>query len=174
MAEKKSIVYRRATAYDSVNIGRLIEEGLAKSGNKYPPVSPNKMMAWICRTIAVGYVVVADLNGRIVGSLGLGPYQYGWSEHWCVANEWMFVQPIYRERGTAEKLMELAALWCDSQNVPIIIGVQDIVDAELKDRFLSIKGFVYGGGIFLRWPEIELSDEIERDATVGNEAPAVG
>lgn len=164
-AEKDRIIlYRTATSYDIVKIGRLIEDAHKQSGAPYPPIHLPTMMDWINRVIATGFVVVADLSGRVVGSLGMEPFRYGWAAEPCLTNAWFYVDPVYRKRGTAAQLMGLAKSFADKHNSFAVIGIQDIVDAELKDEFLKMQGWKYGGGLFLRWPEVVGTDKLEEDA----------
>lgn len=153
VTELKAITYRAADAMDVVNILRLMERAHETSGNRYPPIEPSRAIDWINRTIAEGYVVAAVRDGRIIGSMGLGPYRHPWNaEQWFATNEWLYVDQKYRDKGVAVKLMTLTKGWSEEKNVPIIIGVQDILDADTKDRFIRQQGFTYCGGIFMRWP----------------------
>lgn len=144
------IVVRKAKAVDASNLYRLLDE--AHDDNPlYPVKDPNLGLQWIANTLSSGYVIVADVSGRLVGSLALTNYQFPFSPQWFMYLEWLYVQKRFRADGTFDALMAAAQAFADEHKAPILAGVSvSGTDVFMKDRLLQMKGFTYIGGVFIR------------------------
>lgn len=145
----KQIKYRQATPYDTVNIAKLVMQGLEESGTDWPSIEEHRVVPWVTWMINQGWVVVADLSGRIVGSIALETFSFPWSSQPFLRNSWFYVAPKFRAHGTAEQLIKLARDYARGKNMRLYCGIIDTTDAELKDRFHRISGFSYMGGNFI-------------------------
>jgi hypothetical protein len=117
----------------------------------YPPVDLQLGLNWVTRTLNEGYVIVADVSGRLVGTLALTNYQFPWSPKWYMYLEWLFIQKKFRRGGAFEALIKASHAYADQHNAPILAGVSS-ADAKvmLKDRMFQQHGYQYIGGDFIR------------------------
>lgn len=145
-----TITIRQAKPLDASNLTRLLTEAHDEAG-AYPPVDPNLGLKWITRTLTDGYVIVADVSGRLVGSLGITNYQFPWSHQWYMYLEWLYVQKKFRKAGAFIALMEACHAHADEHNAPLIAGISSAdKDVFLKDKAMQMQGYVYTGGDFIR------------------------
>lgn len=144
------IVIRRARPHDFVNIMRLLEQGVQENEVAYPPINTMKIMAWIHSTKENGEIVVAELSGRIVGSIGMTVQTWKWADDKYIGNEWAYVLPNFRAHGTFEALMKAAEKFSDESGIRLVFGFSSGRKAEVKDRLMKMKGYVYCGGMFTR------------------------
>lgn len=147
-----TIKIRPAKPLDTSNIARLLIEAHGESGpGAYPPVDHHVGIRWITQTLSEGYVIVADVSGRLVGSLALTNYQFPWSPKYYLYLEWLYVQKKFRTGGAFEALMKACHAHADEMNAPIVAGISaGDKDVFLKDKALQHHGYTYLGGDFIR------------------------
>lgn len=149
--EKKVINIRKARQGDAVAVFRLVQEMHGESNLPMPDLDENRTMAWVVATIAGAQTFVADLSGRVVGTIALVPHQPPWSAQLVLSNAWLFVIPKFRREGTGRSLIKAACVASDELGAAMMINASGGGHAEWKDEFLSSEeGFVYGGGMFVR------------------------
>jgi len=145
-----TIKIRPAKPLDASNIARLLIEA-HEDASAYPPVDHTIGLQWITQTLSEGYVIVADVSGRLVGTLALTNYQFPWSPKWYMYLEWLYVQSKFRKGGAFEALLTATHAHADEHDAPIVAGV-NAGDAQvfLKDKVFQQHGYTYLGGDFLR------------------------
>ena len=145
-----TVKIRPAKPLDTSNIARLLIE-CHEDGSAYPPVDHPTGIRWITQTLTEGFVVVADVSGRLVGSLALTSYQFPWSPKWYMYLEWLYVQRKFRKGGAFEALLTAAHAHADEHDAPLLAGVS-AGDARvaLKDKMFEHHGYQYIGGDFIR------------------------
>lgn len=145
-----TVKIRPAKPLDTSNIARLLIE-CHEGGSAYPPVDHPTGIRWITQTLTEGFVVVADVSGRLVGSLALTNYQFPWSPKWYMYLEWLYVQRKFRKGGAFEALLTAAHAYADENDAPLLAGVS-AGDARvmLKDKMFQQHGYQYIGGDFIR------------------------
>jgi len=145
-----TIKIRPAKPLDASNIARLLIECHGE-GSAYPPVDQGIGIRWITRTLSEGYVLVADVSGRLVGTLALTNYQFPWSPKWYMYLEWLYVQKKFLKGGAFEALLTATHAHADEHDAPIVAGVS-AADARviLKDKMFQHHGYKYLGGDFIR------------------------
>lgn len=145
-----TIKIRQAKPLDASNIYRLLVEA-HDEGGAYPPVDPYMGLNWVTRTLTSGYVIVADVSGRLVGSLALTNFQFPWAPQWYMYLEWLYVQKKFRKGGAFDALMKACHAHADEKDAPIMAGVSAAdKDVFLKDKAFQYQGYVYIGGDFIR------------------------
>ena len=180
----KRIKIRRATAYDVVDLTRLLERGVEEQQENiwYPSLSvdPMKRVSHVLAMIDKGYVVVADMlvvvgdqaTGQrgLVGAIGLAITQDQWSDDWMLASEWTYILPEYRDGKMYDNMMTMVEHWADTQispdtglGLPIMLSNMSGMDTDVKDKLIERRGYQYGGGNFVRAPyhEQETKDGLE-------------
>lgn len=157
---------RQAKPLDASNIARLLIECHGEGG-AYPPVDHPTGLRWITQTLTDGYVLVADVSGRLVGSLALTNYQFPWSPKWYMYLEWLYVQRKFRKGGAFEALLTAVHAHADQHNAPIVAGI-NAADATvfLKDKAFQQHGYNYMGGTFLRMEHNGRQQQKENEANV--------
>jgi predicted N-acetyltransferase YhbS len=144
------IVIRKAKPLDAVKIVRLLLPAYEEMGGYYP--EPNELLTlnWITGLLNEGHVIVAEKEGRVIGSVALSNYRFPWSEKYYLYVDWLFVSRAFRAEGVFEALMQVVHTFADDQDAPIYGGISAGKDARLKDRLMQMKGYTYLGGQFMR------------------------
>lgn len=162
-----TIKIRPAKPLDASNIARLLIEAHSESGpGAYPPVDHTVGIQWITRTLSEGYVIVADVSGRLVGTLALTNYQFPWSPKWYMSLEWLYVQKKFRKGGAFDALIKACHAHADEHDAPICAGISAAdVNVFLKDKAFQQHGYQYLGGEFIR-SERSGQEEADADADI--------
>lgn len=188
--EVRDLKIRRATAFDVVNLSKMLikaRDEQVNGGIWYPAVADGErgeMMAcqYVLTLIDKAVIYVADLNGRLLGVIGCSVDRYPWSDEWMLTNEWFYVLPQFRESDIALALLTAMEHFADAESVPysgedkprmaIMLGMLSAQQTGAKDRWMRQKGYVSGGGNFVRAPHYEPHQEDDPDDTEGH--PGVG
>lgn len=150
MGNKKKIKVRRAEPRDIVNIAKLLTEGWNEATTEFAPIDDACGYRWILGILEEGFVVVADLNGRIIGAACASPYRPPWSLKWLMDMEFLYVLPSFRKDGIADSLVRAVENFADKHKAPLTFGIQTEDKPHVKDRMMKIAGWFYVGGNFLR------------------------
>ncbi len=148
----KTIKVRRAEPKDIVNIAKLLKGGWNEQTLQFAPIDDACGYRWILSILEQGFVVVADLNGRIIGTACAEPYRPDWSLKWLMNMSFLFVLPSFRRDGIAEKLIQAVTNFADKHGAGLTFGIETLDKPLIKDRLLKIAGWIYTGGNFLRPP----------------------
>lgn len=168
--EPRTLVIRRATAYDVVNLAKMLIQGREEQeeGIWYPSIPEGdrgKMMAckYVLDLIDRAVIFVADLNGRLLGCIGCSVDRYPWSDDWMLSNEWFYVMPQFRDSDIAVSLLAAMEQFADADELPItgdpkprfaiMLGIVSGHQTGVKNRFMEQQGFKNGGGNFVRAPQ---------------------
>jgi hypothetical protein len=163
-----TIKIRPAKPLDTSNLVRLLTAAHDESGS-YPPVDPHMGLNWITRTLTEGYVIVADVSGRLVGTLALTKFNFPWSPDEFMYLEWLFVQKKFRKGGAFDALIKGCHAFADLHNAQILAGVSaGDKDVFLKDRLFQNEGYRYIGGDFIRSRHGQQEEENHTDVHTAN------
>ena len=145
---------RPAAPLDAANIVRLLKQCWEETrAAQFARVNDQKAIQYVVETMAVSFVAVAEISGRIVGVIALTPYKEPWSDDVAMAEEWYYVVPSFRSRGAAALLLQEAELFCDLQQVPMLFGINASQPKELDEFFARRQGYTYMGGNYMRTPK---------------------
>lgn len=144
------IKIRRGKPVDASNLLRLLlschEEGAA-----FPEPDEGMAIRWISGVLTEGYVLVADLSGRIIGSVGFTTFNFPWSPKPYLYLEWMYVQKGFRNHKAFDAMIAASHAFADERKAPILAGINSGGDdVFVKDRLMKMKGYEYVGGTFIR------------------------
>ena len=153
VSSNKTIKVRRAEPKDIVNIAKLLKGGWRQQTLQFAPIDDACGYRWILSILEQGFVVVADLNGRIVGTASAEPYRPNWSRKWLMDMSFLYVLPSFRRDGIAEKLIQAVTNFADKHGAGLTFGIETMDKPLIKDRLLKIAGWTYAGGNFLRPPK---------------------
>lgn len=161
-----TVKIRPAKPLDASNLYRLLVQA-HDEGSAYPAVDPYMGLNWITRTLNEGYVIVADVSGRLVGTLALTNFQFPWAPQWYMYLEWLYVQNKFRKGGAFEALITACHAHADQNDAPILAGVSAAGhDVYLKDKLLQQRGYTYIGGDFIRSAQSGRQQEENLEADV--------
>jgi len=153
VASDKTIKVRRAEPKDIVNVAKLLKSGWNQQTLQFAPIDDVCGYRWILSILEDGFVVVADLNGRIVGTSCASPYRPHWSLQWLMDMSFLYVLPAFRRDGVAESLIQAVTNFADKHGAALTFGIETLDKPLIKDRLLKIAGWTYAGGNFLRPPK---------------------
>lgn len=144
------IIVKQAKPLDAVKIARLLYQAYDEQEGMYP--EPNELMVlnWVTGLLNEGYVLIAEKENRVIGSVAVSNYRFPWSEKWYIYVDWLFISRSFREGGVFDALMKAVHAFADEKKAPIFGGVSSGKDARLKDRMMQMKGYHYLGGQFMR------------------------
>lgn len=169
----KKIRIRRAAAWDVVEISALLFKGATEQGKDiwYPTPNVMKGIAAVLALIDQGLVVVAEerdeeaVHRRIIGAIGMTLCQDAWSDQWKLVNEWFYVDDKFRDTEVAEQLMTAVERFADTsvnpqtqEGLPVVMAMMTGLDTELKDELMRRRGYQYGGGNFVRKPNVQVQE----------------
>lgn len=189
---------RQAEGNDVVRLAKLLTKAAREQAEKiwYPQPSSNteRRLGSLLSLICNGYVVLADaiitnddgkaVEQHLVGAIGMAFARDGWSDDWCLNNEWFYVHPEWRDTEIADKLLNAVEQYADTRThpqtrapvkVPIVLGIFTGEDAELKAELMKRRGWQYGGANFVRAPTDEQHQEdhanVEHSDVAGERKP---
>ncbi len=166
----KKIKVRLAGPRDVVNVGKLMEQGASEVMSRHVPVNDVRMYQWALDTIKHGIVAVAELSGRLIGIAGAGPFRPNYSDQWMLDVETFFVVEKFRKFGIEKMLLRAIEGWADQKGVPIIMSLYTKTRTEAKERMMSMQGYEYIGGQFVRFNDGKAkerdNEDQDRDSSV--------
>lgn len=112
--------------------------------------SAEKVRSSLADLMGSGVVLVTKDSGKIVGTVGLEPAQFPWSEDWHLADRFFFVHPEHRRTPHARTLLAEAKRIAAHSRVPLHMGIfgKDRLDTKIK-LFRRILGAPYGAIFFV-------------------------
>lgn len=142
------MIIREANIFDHTGIMVSIIKWIDESSIAYPV--PNRAMAgWVNNVLEKGYCVVAEEDGRIVGTMGMTFTKFPWNDkEWIMNNEWLHVDIGHRKGGTARKILDKVLDFAKEKNIPLTMGIINGVDLRKKERFMKMTGALHLGGNF--------------------------
>jgi GNAT superfamily N-acetyltransferase len=169
----KTIVYRSARAGDLSNIHRLLQAEQKILALPYPFIDDNRLALYLANALNFGAIWVAELSGRVVGTLVCSGVTPGWSKVTLLINDFFVVDEHFRKHGVAVNLIKKAKAFSEEKRLPLWFEVSTGGKPELKDRFIQMQGLDYMGGRFLHWPsQLPTSPEDARRIEAENLAKA--
>lgn len=167
--EPRNMIIRRATAFDVVNLAKmLIRSNGERSQKSWDPRVPEGpagefvAVRFLLALIDIGLVFTADLEGRLMGAIGNSVHQAPWSNEWVLLNEWFYVLPQFRESEIGDALVLATNAFADSEIEPRNGRKKDPLGVIFK-TFPDLAGisrqvfedleYVFDNGSFKRPPE---------------------
>jgi N-acetylglutamate synthase-like GNAT family acetyltransferase len=160
-APEKKIQVRKATVLDAVNIYRLLAEG--KKSSAIPgEMDPAKSINFILDLMQRGYVLVAELSGRIIASMGFSVFKPPHTDEFICDGEWYYVQPNFRDTGVGQALLQrLLKQMADKVDIRMALCERDVT--EFKEEFLAKLGFDPTARQYIRKHDGRRQSELDAD-----------
>lgn len=147
-----NIVIRPAEVLDAVNIVKLLRaewQELAKDG--LGVLNERKGLEWVLTSINHHFVLVADLQGRIVGTIALKPLEIPWGDGIFLGQLWFYVFPTFRKGDIAEQLARAAEALADRHGLFTMFRSE--FASELPRLFEKRPGCKHTGMFYMRLPD---------------------
>ncbi len=153
----EQLIVRPATALDAVNIYkglRTEEQRRVTNGDIVPEYDEAAKIAHILTTIATGYVVVVELSGRIIGSLGFVNGAQGYETKNKLSSAWSFLVPAIRREDVVNRVIASVVAFANK----VETRVELIVDNELASLWEN-HGFESAASLLIYNGDEEQADE---------------
>ncbi len=112
------------------------------------PLSERKVLDVIKSAMEKGIVIVAEVEGKIIGSLGGMTNSDWWSEQKHLSDIWFYVSPDKRNSRAAVKLVKCFIKIGKEIKMKVKLGHYYSGDIERKDQFFDRLGFVKAGSLY--------------------------
>jgi len=146
----REIVIAKADPYDAGRIAKLLEDWFTVSSIQWPVSHPGSMVAWALNVINNGYVVTAQISGRLLGVAGIQPCYLPWNvEQPLMRDAFFYVPEKGRRHGVANALIDACKLYCAKRGMPLIMEIISGVDTDKLEAWYGIKGGKYAGGVMV-------------------------
>lgn len=127
---------------------------LTMAAENWPMVKVNyaKTQASIKGFIENGYVVVAEVDNKIVGGIGTIMQTWWFSDDEFISDTFTFVHPDYRDPSTIHNLLENIKGYAKETGNLLFMGIRTLKDTERKN-ILFRRHLTPAGEIFFYDPE---------------------
>jgi|TARA_R110000803_G_scaffold60341_1_gene119526 N-acetylglutamate synthase-like GNAT family acetyltransferase len=140
---------REATMQDIKPIYEMLLNMHSETKIKLAPVKPEKLYNTIKLALEEGIVLVAEVEGKIIGSLGGMKNCDWWSDEKHLSDIWYYVAPEKRNSLAAIKLVKNFIYSGNSAKLKIKLGHVFSGDIERKDKFFERLGLTKAGSLFV-------------------------
>lgn len=92
---------------------------------RFCPINPLKAVNEINRVVkdnSYGYALIAEINGELVGSLGIIIPDWWYGDTRFSTDRWFFIFPVLNHRGIATSLLAEASAMAVRCGVPLLIN----------------------------------------------------
>lgn len=157
---------RPATSMDVVNITRLLRSAWDEGPTNVLRVNEAKAIKWIMDSIDTAFVLVADLQGRLIGTIAFVPMRPPWSDDLLMGKLWFFARPLFRTReAVLTDLLAAAEKFMDVKRIPMKLDMEleSLTPPGFSRTLANRRGYSQiGGGAFLRLPLAVERDEVSK------------
>jgi len=140
---------RRATVLDLSALYGMLHVMHKESEHRVSSINSEKGTAAISAVLHRGVALVAEDEGRIVGSIGGMEASDWWSTEKSLADLWFYVMKDQRNSTVAIKLIKRFMEIGKNANIKVRLGHIHGGDTERKDNFYTRLGLVKTGSTYL-------------------------
>jgi hypothetical protein len=137
---------------DSVNIVRLIKAGWKESAATHiAPVDEQRLLDYVTTSLKHCFCVVAEADGRLLGSIAMVPIQLPWAAKNIVvmAEAWYCVQTVQRRETVKEVLLQAVEQFLDQTRHTAIMGTSILAPPDLTATMAKRPGYIPSRQVFL-------------------------
>jgi hypothetical protein len=142
------MIIRRAVPEDVSELHKMLIDMYSRIEIPASPLSEKKVLEVIKSAMEKGIVIVAEVEGKIIGSLGGMANSDWWSEQKHLSDIWFYVSPDKRNSRAAVKLVKCFIKIGKEIKMKVKLGHYYSGDIERKDKFFDRLGFVKAGSLY--------------------------
>ena len=142
------MIIRRAVPEDVSEIHKMLIDMYNRIEVPASPLSERKVLDVIKSAMEKCIVIVAEVEGKIIGSLGGMTNSDWWSEQKHLSDIWFYVSPDKRNSRAAVKLVKCFIKIGKEIKMKVKLGHYYSGDIERKDKFFDRLGFVKAGSLY--------------------------
>ena len=142
------MIIRRAVPEDVSQIHKMLIDMYSRIEIPASPLSEKKVLEVIKSAMEKGIVIVAEVEGKIIGSLGGMANSDWWSDQKHLSDIWFYVSPDKRNSRAAVKLVKCFIKIGKEIKMKVKLGHYYSGDIERKDKFFDRLGFVKAGSLY--------------------------
>jgi|TARA_R110000868_G_scaffold93621_4_gene259032 hypothetical protein len=142
------MIIRRAVPEDVSQIHKMLIDMYSRIEIPASPLSEKKVLDVVKSAMEKGIVIVAEVEGKIIGSLGGMANSDWWSEQKHLSDIWFYVSPDKRNSRAAVKLVKCFIKIGKEIKMKVKLGHYYSGDIERKDKFFDRLGFVKAGSLY--------------------------
>ena len=139
---------RLATVEDISELYMMLQVMHSETIDGTSPIDSEKLTSAINNALHRGVVVVAEIDNKIVGSIGGMLNSDWWSSEEYLGDFWFYVEPKSRNSKIAIKLVKGFIKIGNEANVIVKLGHVYSGDMERKDSFFKRLGLVKAGSLY--------------------------
>lgn len=161
MTKKPEVQIRAATAMDAVAIAKLIKAAWKEtSAVELAEVVDQKLVEYVTAALRCAFALVADQDGRVVGTVAVSPISLPWCNEVVMAETWFAVLGAFRDREVPHKLLSALEEFLDKEQLPVMLGTQMLAPSRFDMYFTARQGYEAMRVTYLRVPEIPAQTEV--------------
>lgn len=142
------MIIRPATEGDIPALKRLLKEMHAEVGiGKFDEERFSNTIQSVCTN---SIAIVAEIDGELVGSIGISVDKWWYSNDSFLADVWTFVHPSARNTRAAALMISEARAMAKRLNAPLVLGIFNRVEIERKAKFYARQGLTPMGAWFMQ------------------------
>lgn len=142
------MVIRKGLTEDMFPIRNILLDMHSETTLSVPSVDMEKLTYHILYTLKHGYVFVAVLKDKIIGTIGGTVNSDWWSEEKHLADLWFYVSPSNRKSTAGRRLIKEFINVAKDAKMKLKLGHVYSGDIERKDKFYERLGFTKAGSLF--------------------------
>jgi GNAT superfamily N-acetyltransferase len=139
---------RLATVEDLSELYMMLQVMHSETIDGTSPIDSEKLTSAINNALHRGVVVVAEIDNKIVGSIGGVETSDWWSSEKYLADLFFFVYKEHRKSTIAVKLIKSFMEIGKKANMKMKLGHVYSGDGDRKDKFYERLGFVKAGSLY--------------------------
>ena len=142
------MMIRLATVMDLSELYHMLYVMHSETSHNLSPIVSEKLTTAISMSLHRGVVLVAEVDGHIIGSIGGMETTDWWSDEKYLADMWFFVYKEHRKSTAAIKLVKSFMQIGKDASIRIKLGNVYSGDLERKDNFYERLGLCKVGSMY--------------------------
>lgn len=112
-------------------------------------IEARRAYGYIWGVLKNGAAWIAEDDEGIVGSIGLRPQEFWWSDVRFMEDAWFYVRPEKRNGSASRQLLRAAETFCKDAGMPLMLTITNSDDLERKDALYGRLGYERIGSVFM-------------------------
>jgi hypothetical protein len=143
------LILRAATIEDLSELYAMLMVMHSGTVDGTSPINSEKIKTAINNVLHRGAAIVAEVDGKIVGSIGGMQTSDWWSDKLYLADLWFFVYKEHRKSRAALRLVKSFLEIGQNTNIKVKLGHVYSGDIDRKDNFYERLGMAKVGSLYM-------------------------